>query len=68
MWQSRVEIECYSVEVKIEFNADTVTSGLRLHGSRSIARPLGEVWTAPLNTTHSGVASNTIIAPSAKNG
>ena len=37
LWQSRVEIEYYSVEVKIEFNADTVTSGLRLHGSRSIA-------------------------------
>ena len=28
MWQSQVEIKGYSVEVKIEFNADTVTSGL----------------------------------------
>ena len=37
MWQSRVEIEYYSVEVKIEFNADTVTLGLRLHDFQSIA-------------------------------
>ena len=36
MWQSRVEIKDYSGKVKM-FNADTVTSGLCLRGSRSIA-------------------------------
>ena len=31
MWQSRVEIKCYSMEVKIKFNADIVMSSQVLY-------------------------------------